>query len=72
MPRLVDKVNIGASAVLEHLGEREWLGNRLELADVMDAIRQACKLCHCAVEGYFDPLLVISTFRGDRSICAVA
>src|SRR6516165_4397066 len=24
----------------------------------MDAIRQACKLCHGAVEGYFDSLLV--------------
>src|SRR5215469_9293350 len=54
----VDKVNIGASAVLEHLGKRERLGDRLELADVMDAVRQARQLTHCAVEGYFHPLLV--------------
>src|SRR6516225_6509336 len=31
--RSVNKVDIGASAVLEHLGERERPGNRLKLAD---------------------------------------
>src|SRR6516225_603003 len=56
--RSVDKVNVGASAVLEHLGKGERLGDRLELADVVDAIRQARQLSHCTVEGYFHPLLV--------------
>ena len=71
--RSVDKVYIGASAVLEHFGKGERLGDRLELANVVDAIGQACQLCHGAVEGYFDPLLVepaekfLISFRGSPS-----